>query len=88
MTNIDYDYSCHSTNAGSDSMTHHKLTTQFLKFLLLVISIGMLNGCFATKIITVPMRVGGAVISVVPVVGNVADGAIDLAADGVDLIPI
>lgn len=69
-------------------MTHHKLTTRLLKSLLLLISIGMLNGCFATKIITVPMRVGGAVISVVPVVGNVADDAIDIAADGVDLIPI
>jgi hypothetical protein len=47
-----------------------------------------LSGCFATKIVTVPMRVGGAIVSVVPVVGNVADDAIDVAADTVDLIPL
>jgi hypothetical protein len=46
-----------------------------------------LSGCFATKIVTVPMRVGGAIVSVVPVVGNVADDAIDVAADTINLIP-
>lgn len=59
-----------------------------IKTLVLLCSISLLNGCFATKVITVPMRVGGAVISVIPVVGDVADDAIDAAADGVDLIPI
>ncbi len=34
------------------------------------------------------MRVGGAIISVVPVVGDVIDESIDTAADGVDLIPL
>jgi hypothetical protein len=47
-----------------------------------------LSGCFATKIVTVPKRVGGVIVSVVPVVGNVADDAIDVAADSVDLIPL
>jgi len=47
-----------------------------------------LNACVATKIVTVPMRVGGAVVSVVPVVGDVVDEGIDTAADAVDLIPL
>jgi hypothetical protein len=33
------------------------------------------------------MRVGGAVVSVVPVVGDPASGAIDKAADAVDTLP-
>ncbi len=34
------------------------------------------------------MRLGGAIISIVPEVGNRAHDAIDTAADGVDDIPI
>lgn len=62
----------------------------------------LLSGCFLTKLVTMPMRVGGAllsvggaVISVVPVVGDPidealesADGAIDTAADAIDKVPI
>ena len=40
-----------------------------------------------TKVATVPMRVGGAVVSVVPVVGEPASEAIDKAADAVDTLP-
>ncbi|WP_020682717.1 DUF6726 family protein [Marinobacterium rhizophilum] len=47
-----------------------------------------LSGCVLTKIVTVPMRIGGAVISIVPVVGNSVDEAIDTAADTIDLVPI
>lgn len=47
-----------------------------------------LNGCFLTKVITVPMRVGGAVISIIPGVGDVAHDAIDETADVVDKAPI
>ncbi|MBI4844788.1 MAG: hypothetical protein HY809_10830 [Nitrospirae bacterium] len=54
----------------------------FMAFLLL-----QLYGCFFTKVVTVPMRVGGAVVSVVPGVGNTADEVIDTAADGIDLVP-
>ena len=46
------------------------------------------NGCFLTKLVSVPMRVGGAVISIVPVVGNTAHDAVDSAADVVDEIPL
>ncbi len=63
-----------------------------LKRTLLIMLISLLalstSGCFLTKIVTVPMRVTGAVISVVPVVGNTADSAIDSVADGIDEIPI
>ncbi len=46
------------------------------------------QGCVLTKIVTVPMRVAGAVISIIPVAGNTADAAIDDAADAVDKLPI
>ena len=41
-------------------------------------------GCAVTKVVTVPLRVSGAVISVVPVVGNTADKVIDTTADVID----
>ena len=43
-----------------------------------------LSGCYATKIVTVPMRVVGAVGSAIPFVGNAAHDTIDQAADIVD----
>lgn len=55
--------------------------------LLLVLTL-CLQGCFLTKIATVPMRVGGALISVIPVVGNTMDTSIDTAADTIDEIPL
>ncbi len=54
---------------------------------LLLVSAFGLSGCLVTKVVTVPMRVTGAVISVVPVVGNSVDAALDKSADAVDLIP-
>lgn len=59
-----------------------------LKIFILLIMSSLLSGCFLTKVITVPMRITGAVISIVPVIGNQADEAIDTAADAVDLIPL
>ncbi len=56
-------------------------------FVLVVFSL-MLSGCFLTKVVTVPMRLGAAVISIVPVVGNTAHDAIDEAAGIVDEVPI
>ncbi len=61
---------------------------KFVKLLLLSILAVQLSGCVLTKVVTVPMRVSGAVISIVPVAGNTADGAIDKAADTIDEIPI
>lgn len=43
-----------------------------------------LSGCFFSKIISVPMRVVGAVVSIVPFVGNSAHDAIDTGAEVVD----
>ncbi len=47
-----------------------------------------LSGCLLTKVVTVPMRVGADVISIIPVVGNTAHDAIDTAAAVVDDVPL
>jgi hypothetical protein len=57
-------------------------------FVLVMMSIVFLSGCVLTKIVSVPLRVTGAVISVIPVAGNTAHDAIDEAADVVDEVPI
>ena len=73
-----------------------------IRLVALAVLVSSLSGCFLTKIATMPMRVGGsllsvvgAVVSVVPVVGDgvdealeAADAGIDKAADAVDKIPI
>jgi len=60
---------------------------RFAKLLLLLVCAVCLHGCVLTKVVTVPMRIGGAVISIVPVAGNTADRAIDRAADRIDDLP-
>ncbi|NJC88616.1 MAG: hypothetical protein FIB02_08805 [Desulfuromonas sp.] len=59
-----------------------------LKLSSLLIIATLLSGCVLTKIVSVPMRVGGAVISIIPVVGNTAHDGIDTAADVVDDLPL
>lgn len=61
---------------------------KYLKLILILVVPLLLNGCFLTKVVTVPMRIGAGVISVVPVVGNSAHDAIDEAAEIVDEVPI
>lgn len=56
-------------------------------FVLLLVSL-LLGGCVLTKVVTVPMRLGGAVISIIPVVGDTAHDSIDEAAEIVDEIPL
>lgn len=46
------------------------------------------SGCLLTKIVTVPMRLVGAVVSIVPIAGNTAHEAIDEAAEMVDEVPL
>ena len=46
------------------------------------------SGCVFTKVVSVPLRVTGAVISVVPWAGDKMHDAIDGAADTIDDIPI
>jgi hypothetical protein len=48
----------------------------------------LLSSCVFTKVVTVPMRVGGAVISVIPAAGNSIHRDIDKVADDIDDIPI
>ena len=59
-----------------------------MRLLALLLVVAWVTGCFVTKLVTVPMRVTGAVISVIPVAGNTAHDAIDEAADVIDEIPI
>ena len=59
----------------------NKYLMKFVPLLFVLLSTWQLAGCYATKIVTVPMRVGGAAVSIVPVVGNAADKTIDTAAD-------
>lgn len=60
---------------------------RFIRALCLLIATILLSGCFLTKLVTVPMRVVGAVTSIVPVAGDAA-GAIDEAAAAVDKLPL
>ncbi len=52
-----------------------------------IILLMMLQGCVLTKVVSVPLRVAGAVVSIIPVAGNTAHDAIDTAADTVDDLP-
>ena len=69
---------------------------------VLAVLASLLSGCLFTKLVTVPMRVvgsavslTGAIVSIVPVVGNTADaalekvdGTIDTSADTIDEVPL
>jgi hypothetical protein len=59
-----------------------------IRFLLIMALAVQLSGCVLTKIVTVPMRLVGAVISIVPVAGNTVHDVIDEAAERVDDIPL
>ncbi|MBA5248747.1 MAG: hypothetical protein FE834_04320 [Gammaproteobacteria bacterium] len=48
----------------------------------------ILSGCFLTKVVSVPLRISGAVISVIPVIGDPIDSALDATADVVDTVPL
>jgi len=61
---------------------------RFLKIIAMVLAICMINGCVLTKLVTVPMRLGGSVVSIVPVAGNHVNDVIQKAANTVDKAPI
>lgn len=46
------------------------------------------TGCYLTKVVSVPVRVAGAVTSLVPMVGNRLHDALDGVADSVDALPL
>jgi len=54
------------------------------KLPLIIIAITSTQSCMLTKVVAVPMRVTGAVVSVIPVVGDPMHDAIDVAADAID----
>ena len=57
--------------------------------IIAILSIAFLiPGCLLTKAVTVPMRVVGGVVSVVPVAGDAAHEVIDTAAEIIDDAPI
>jgi hypothetical protein len=56
--------------------------------LLLLLLCVTQSGCLLTKVLTVPMRVTGAVVSIVPVAGNAAHDAIDETAEAIDELPL
>lgn len=58
------------------------------KLITLALATLLLSSCLLTKVVTVPLRIGGAIVSVVPVVGNGADMVIDETADMIDALPI
>jgi hypothetical protein len=61
---------------------------KYFKTLMLLLLASQLSGCFFTKLVSVPMRVGAAVLSIVPVAGNSIHDTIDAAAETVDDLPI
>ena len=58
-----------------------------MKKLIIVIVALYISGCVFTKLVTVPLRVSGALISVVPIVGNQIDDVINAQADVIDELP-
>jgi uncharacterized protein DUF6726 len=61
---------------------------RFIQPLCLLLATVLLTGCVLTKLVTVPMRLVGAVVSIVPVAGDAAHEVIDEGAETVDKIPI
>ena len=58
------------------------------RLISITVLIVFLSGCVFTKVVTVPMRVTGAVVSVIPVVGDGVNNVLDTSADVIDAIPI
>ena len=57
------------------------------KIILLLIML-ICYGCVITKVVSVPLRIGGAAVSVVPWADDKMHDAIDTAADTIDDIPL
>jgi len=60
-----------------------------MKFFILYTLIALyLSGCVFTKVVTVPIRVTGAVVSVIPIIGDGVNSVLGASADVIDAIPI
>lgn len=60
---------------------------RILNLVVVAAAASCLSGCLLTKLVTVPMRVTGAVASIVPVAGDAAHKVVDEAASTVDKLP-
>ena len=58
------------------------------RLIALSLLILFLSSCVFTKVVTVPMRVTGAVVSVIPIVGDGVNSVLGTSADVIDAIPI
>ena len=59
-----------------------------MKELVIIVIVALyISGCVFTKLVTVPLRVSGSLISVVPIVGNQIDDVIGQSADLIDELP-
>ena len=58
-----------------------------MKKLIIVIVALYISGCVFTKLVTVPLRVSGSLISAIPIVGNQIDDVIGQSADLIDELP-
>ena len=58
------------------------------RLIALSLLILFLSSCVFTKVVTVPMRVTGAVVSVMPLVGDGVNSVLGASADVIDAIPI
>jgi len=68
---------------GGNSRMNSRISRPIILISLLALLMGIC-GCAVTKVAAVPMRVSGAALSVVPVVGNTAHTMIDTTADIID----
>ena len=57
-------------------------------FILYTLIALYLSGCVFTKVVTVPIRVTGAVVSVIPIIGDGVNSVLGASADVIDAIPI
>ena len=57
------------------------------KLSIIVLVALFVSGCVLTKVVTVPLRVSGAIASAVPFIGNEVDEVIDKSADAIDQLP-
>ncbi len=57
------------------------------KLVAISICVLFITGCVLTKVVTVPLRVAGAIGSGIPIIGNQIDEVIDKSADVIDELP-
>ena len=88
MVNLKHDDYIPCLNQRKRMIGKSKTSSKSISILLLVLISITFQGCFLTKIITVPLRVGAGVISIVPLVGNTAHDSVDEVAEIIDEVPI